>query len=273
MEKATLDGQKIEPHRVTKPIQLLAAWLVGLVLIDTLFVLSAVRFEATWEGATLVIAAVVNVPLFLAAIFVLQTRFRAELQDDPHYAVYLSKKTATIVSVEPDQGAFVKRVEVATAEGPSLISDDTAPIPAYSGVELDWSKWRVALNSHCPVFSKIRQALLDRRIPLAEIFGDAHKSGSSVPSRWVVAINRAMPLEHKLSILRIVSEFSFDGFQFWTPIREADETEDVYIGSYGTESFVRFTPELNEMLKGGVEDADLAYYVKRNRVRVLPKPR
>lgn len=85
--------QRIEPHKVTKPIQLLAAWMVGLVVTNSSFLIAAVQMaDESWERGCLVIAAVANVPVFLFALFLLQTRFRAELQEDTYYSEYLSKK-------------------------------------------------------------------------------------------------------------------------------------------------------------------------------------
>lgn len=74
---------KINPQKINKPIQLLAAWLVGLVLIDSVFLAAAANIERpVWAAAALVIWAMLNVPIFLTAIFVLQTRFRPEMQED-----------------------------------------------------------------------------------------------------------------------------------------------------------------------------------------------
>ena len=85
-----MSASVIVPDRVTKPIQLLAAWLVGLILVNGSFLLSAERIIApTWAASLLVVAAVVNVPVFLGALFLLQTKFRVQMQDDPHFAKYL----------------------------------------------------------------------------------------------------------------------------------------------------------------------------------------
>jgi hypothetical protein len=62
--------QGIKPDRITKPIQLLAAWLTGLVLIDGAFLTAAASLtRPDWGSGVLVVAAVVNVPLFIAALF------------------------------------------------------------------------------------------------------------------------------------------------------------------------------------------------------------
>lgn len=83
-------NQKIVPEKVTRPIQLLAAWLTGLIIIDGAFLTAASQLNSpSWAPGSLVIAAIVNVPLFLVSIFVLQTRYRPEMQEDAYYSKYL----------------------------------------------------------------------------------------------------------------------------------------------------------------------------------------
>lgn len=45
--------------------------------------------------AVLVIASVVNVPLFLICIFLLQTKFRPQMQEDLYYSKYLEFQQET----------------------------------------------------------------------------------------------------------------------------------------------------------------------------------
>jgi len=82
-----------EPHRITKPIQLLAALLIGLFSINAAFLTTAsiVRIPE-WIPPLLCIAAVLNVPFFLISIFMLQTRYRPELQEDEYYSKYINAK-------------------------------------------------------------------------------------------------------------------------------------------------------------------------------------
>ncbi len=49
----------------------------------------------TWLPAVLVFAAILNVPVFLGFMFLLQTRFRPEMQSDEHYSEYLNQKEKT----------------------------------------------------------------------------------------------------------------------------------------------------------------------------------
>jgi DNA-binding transcriptional ArsR family regulator len=93
----------IVPEKITKPIQLLGAWLAGLFAIDSCFLFAASRMEAeSFESIALVCAAIANVPIFLVAVFLLQTRFRPELQEDSYYATYLSQKTNQPIPIEKD---------------------------------------------------------------------------------------------------------------------------------------------------------------------------
>jgi len=84
---------QLHPERITKPIQLLAAWLAGLVLVDGAFLTAAAYIKApAWAAALLVVAAVANVPIFIAALFLLQTRYRPEMQEDSFYSRYLERQ-------------------------------------------------------------------------------------------------------------------------------------------------------------------------------------
>jgi hypothetical protein len=283
-----LGEQRIEPDKVTRPIQLLAAWLVGLICIDLIFLEAALRLEATaWERRWLIVAAILNVPAFLAAMFTLQTRFRAELQDDAHYARYLSKKTAEAIALRrreadaaDDDGPtdFHVRVDrtvlgedvvevVPVADGDTPDDDASAPPQGIATAALDWHPWRVAMHAQLPRFAAIRAALGDAGIPVAEVFGRALRDDAAPPENWVVSINRALPAPHKAALLRALRPFGLDGFQLWRPVRDADESEDVYIGSYGVSTYARFTPELDALLAGAPGDADLDEYRRRHKVR------
>lgn len=84
---------EITPDKITSPIQLLAAWFVALILMNGSFLTAAnLVTEPSWIPSALVIAAILNVPLFLGFMFLLQTRFRPEMQSDEHYSKYLERK-------------------------------------------------------------------------------------------------------------------------------------------------------------------------------------
>ena len=84
---------RIEAHKVTTPIQLLAAWFVALIALDGSFLTAAAVIKSPeWAATALLLAAIVNVPLFLGAAFLLQTKYRPELQGDRFYSDYLKDK-------------------------------------------------------------------------------------------------------------------------------------------------------------------------------------
>ena len=83
----------IDASKVTKPIQLLAAWLAGLVAINGSFLTAAGLIASpSWGAGLLIISAVINVPLFLACLFLLQTKFRPEMQEDSFYSRHLERR-------------------------------------------------------------------------------------------------------------------------------------------------------------------------------------
>lgn len=89
-----MSEHRIDAHKITKPIQLLAAWLVGLAIIDISFLTAASQITApAWIPGILAIAAVLNVPVFVFSIFLLQTKFRPEMQEDSYYSDYLNRKS------------------------------------------------------------------------------------------------------------------------------------------------------------------------------------
>lgn len=88
MEKNT-----IQPDRITKPFQLLAAWLVGLIVVNASFLGAASLISIPyWGPNALIIASIANVPLFIGSIFLLQTKFRPEMQTDDYYADHLRRQ-------------------------------------------------------------------------------------------------------------------------------------------------------------------------------------
>jgi hypothetical protein len=81
----------IEPEKVTKPIQLVAAWFVALgALVASFLSASEVVQRPHWLPVLYGIAAVAIVPLFAWLVFRLQTRYRTELQEDRYYSKNLA---------------------------------------------------------------------------------------------------------------------------------------------------------------------------------------
>jgi len=86
-----MEGQKIEAHKINKPIQLMAVWFIALLLVDSAFLTAAAKIgNPSWITPMLAISAIVFVPLFLSGVFLMQTVFRKELQEDQYYPLPLS---------------------------------------------------------------------------------------------------------------------------------------------------------------------------------------
>ena len=86
---------EIKPHKISKPFQLLAAWLVALVLIDGFFLWAASKIESpSWISPFLVISSVIITIVFIRIIFLLQTKYRSQLQDDEYYNKWLNHITS-----------------------------------------------------------------------------------------------------------------------------------------------------------------------------------
>ena len=215
----------IKPEKITKPIQLLGAWLLGLVLTNSSF-LSAASFigTATWTHHMLVIASVLNVPIFLVAIFVLQTKFRPELQEDSYYASYILTKTGEKIKVSKTEKEKAERV----IENKIEIVQEVE--------SFDFIKYAVAANNFHPKFNEIKKALNKSSIPLSDVFGK--RTQSAPPASWVIVINKDIEKESLVAFLRAMMQFSeeFEGFVLSN--RDEDENEDIYIGSYVTNGTV-----------------------------------
>lgn len=98
-----METYKIEAHKITKPIQLMAVWFMALLLIDSAFLTAAAKITTpAWIAPTLAISAIVFVPLFLGGVFLMQTVFRKELQDDQFYSEWLKRQEETFEHFTPE---------------------------------------------------------------------------------------------------------------------------------------------------------------------------
>lgn len=244
----TSGQQSIEPHKVTKPIQLLAAWLAGLVLTNGTFLGTASVLTASWASEALVVAAIANVPLFLIAVFLLQTRFRAELQEDSFYAEYLSKKTSLVYRVdkraEQDARIAVLEKKIYTVGNQKLVGPESQTTAPEKPANLSWERWRVGVNRLLPNYSAVLAELSDHGIEVATAFGDADQDK---PVPWTVALSYDLPAANKLALLKLLIPLGIQRISLWQPVREADENEDVYVGSYGSRG-TTVTPELKQLI-------------------------
>ena len=222
-------SKQIEPHKITKPIQLLAAWLAGLVLVNGSFLVAATQIaQPTWVPGALVAAGIVNVPLFLLAIFLLQTRFRPEMQEDSFYSRYLeSKKTGNTAREISAESFALIREDISKLE--KVVAEKVLGGLGQAELEkLKWSAVTVMLNKNLPNFADIAKALSARGIPVHETFG----GGAALPDVLKVAIGSGFDVQQIRSLAEVLSGIS-DGWISFAYDDDQNYNKQVLIGAYG----------------------------------------
>lgn len=217
--------QPIKPNNITKPIQLLAAWLAGLLAIDSCFLIAAARLPTgSWEAQALTVAAIVNVPLFLLAVFLLQTRFRPELQEDLYYSTYISQKTNAPVQVTKEDAASsiflqrLERLEVRVAAAGTRVRRE--------GEGTDFLGLRFGINRNLEDRDAIAQLLSHAGVSGYALFGS-----DEAPEHRVVALVPNLDPRIERAVLRFAGGAGFNKFSY---IQEFEEIEEhVLLGAYG----------------------------------------
>lgn len=216
---------RIEPSKITKPIQLLAAWLAGLLAIDSCFLIAASKMPVdSWAAQALTVAAIANVPIFLVAVFLLQTKFRPELQEDLYYSSYISQKTNAPVQVTKED-AIVLAIQQRLERLESLGSPNIGAISTDKEF-INLSHLKIGINKHLPDKNILAKQLGKHGVISFATFGSAE-----MPSERTVAISHGLTGDLKTEVLLLASELGFKRFNYIEGFEEIDE--DVLFGSYG----------------------------------------
>ncbi len=78
-------------------------WMIGLLSLVGSFLTGARLLESPWWiRPFLTISAVALVPLFMVFLFLLQTKFRPQLQDDPYYSKWLEAERKEFRDFKPE---------------------------------------------------------------------------------------------------------------------------------------------------------------------------
>lgn len=221
----------ISPEKITTPIQLLGAWLVGLLSIDSCFLFAAVNMNQTsWQSVALTVAAIVNVPLFIGAVFLLQTRFRPELQEDSYYSTYLNQKTNQLVKV-PRDDALLSAIQARIERLEHDISE-TRVVPLSGEVDSLIADLTIGINHHLENHDEIQEKLFQIGVLGISKFGTDEE-----PKFKKVAVSPQLPKVVVRRITEIAEELGFEYFGFY----DSDEIEeDVLFGAYGERQKIRF---------------------------------
>lgn len=230
-----------EPSSVTKPIQLLAAWLIGLILINGSF-LTAARFisRPDWAAGFLVICAAASVPLFLGALFLLQTKFRPEMQEDSFYYRYLERRfsletnTEEVIEVKADPSKEMvpfKRVSTVSLQKPSELSGTS-----------------VEVNDLLPDYEKIAEELSQNGIKIDKTFGTI-SYGKPAPEKFILSVGRGVVVNIYQSVLQVIQKYNLTGV---TLSPEYMSQGRIFVGSYIYEQDRQiihpFTPKIKRLL-------------------------
>lgn len=218
----------IKPDRITKPIQLLGAWLTGLLAIDSCFLVAASKLPiGSWESQALTVAAIANVPLFLVAVFLLQTKFRPELQEDLYYSSYISQKTNALIQVVKDDAPTLvvhqrlERLESQVAKAATERKADEEN--GLQGIQIGVNK-----------YLSDREAIA-KRLAQAGVLGYSLFGSRDAPKERVVAISPDIAVETQRAVLRMAAELGFTKFSH---INEFEEiAESVLFGAYGKDTY------------------------------------
>ena len=221
-----MEDHALKPEKITKPIQLLGAWLAGLLAIDSCFLIAVTKMPAgSWESGALTVAAIFNVPLFLLAVFLLQTKFRPELQEDSYYSTYLNRKTNELVSVTKED-AQISQIRQRLVELENKITS-TAPEEVAPSAHLALAELRIGVNRHLADRSHIGAKLAE-----FGVFGFSSFGAEEAPDQRLVAVSEYLSKERLSGVLQVAKELGFSGYTLFDNLAE-DTEEDVLFGAYG----------------------------------------
>ncbi|MFB2728289.1 hypothetical protein [Shewanella mangrovisoli] len=285
-----MDNQKIPVEKVTKPIQLLAAWLTGLILIDAAFLTAANTVtEPVWAKGALIIAAIINVPIFLFAIFLLQTKFRPEMQEDSFYSKYLESKTGIyrmpsssdqttklreelldsnveiLNIVRGVQGEISKIYENGVNNiDPSSVATKASEIEGTINKlasSLEWKHYEVRINNHLRDYSKFKLALINKDISISGVFG-AKGGGFSDPPQ--IVIGSGFTIQHIRDFLNAINGLDVQVVAYAYPEDDdnpeaPDYSREILIGAYNDHDYGLSLSDAIELANKNQVDVETFY--------------
>jgi len=220
-----MSKQSIKPEKITKPIQLLGAWLAGLFSIDSCFLFAAANMDqGSFESYALTIAAIVNVPLFLLAVFLLQTKFRPELQEDSYYSTYLNQKTNEKVVISKTVSHIAELSSKIAVLQKKFETRDNQEIKENNVI----SSLSIGLNSALPDLEEIKSKLKEAGAASYSSFGTGE-----MPEHRILAMSPRLTRRAQQELIRFAKQIGFTHYSYYEPGGDDEIEEDALLGAYG----------------------------------------
>ncbi|OOG77887.1 hypothetical protein [Algoriphagus sp. A40] len=233
-----MENPKIQPDKITKPIQLLAVWFAGLVLLVGLLLTGAKTInEPIWLVPVLAISAILIIPIFLYFVFLLQTKYRPQMQEDTFYSRYLDTSTnktvilteestinSTVIELQnqviqltESNKTYLKNIESLIKDTKSQDTKKISEIEAYiktsnenfTKVEenIKKSQFQIKLNRLLPKFSEYRLAIVKNGFENLEEFTGG---GGKLLDRALISVGMNVDPKFVLEVIKILKPLGLE---------------------------------------------------------------
>lgn len=254
-----MEQNRIKPEKITKPIQLLAVWFSGLIILEGLLLTAARTIESPlWITPLLSVTAVGIIPLFLFFIFLLQTKYRPQMQEDTFYSKYLDKSTQRLLIAKKentylDEDLIQKSVENYfkhyKIEEISKKSIDIHPDLGNKDIIIpNVYKDKVALNRLLPNFQGIRLLLIKEKI---NNFDEFTPGMNNPPKELLITVGIEVNINLIIKIIELLRPIGFTLINSTIDedlmLQDASKHE-IIVGSYALNREERRTLEIDDEL-------------------------
>lgn len=255
-----MSKNNIKPEKITKPIQLMAVWFSALIFLVGLLLTAANTIKTpNWITPMLSIFVILIIPVFIYFIFLLQTKFRSELQDD-HYFSLSKDYNNYAITTKSNESEFDKLSDLYKSfnefstiqkekleEIISIINnsnnnriDNEKIIEITNSINEEANKIDVKvskniyieLNSIVPNFKQIQLELLKSGFEFINLF---QGKNNKPPSKFLISIGKNIEPNSVIEILKLLKKIEDEIYLNYigdTGFIAEDSRNKVIIGSY-----------------------------------------
>jgi hypothetical protein len=285
-----MENHNIKPEKITKPIQLLAVWLIGLILmVSALLTAAGTINKPLWLPVFFSISEVSIIPLFLVLIFLLQTKFRPQMQEDEYYSKFLNSNTLELEEIPTNEiliESMTNRIDEKFIELSSITKEQItflqdaiieirgkAPntknivpskelkneLKTFDKFIRD-TKTNVSVNLHLDKVDEIISTLIEKNIKIDSFFGKNDKQKK--PDVFLLAFGDNVDFETLKTTILSIKKYGL------THIKNSAETikNNLYIGSYGykTTNIAILDDELFSKIANSNSTNEISTYILKN---------